>query len=71
VWRRKYVIGLHFDDGDRYLEVEHDDMFEMTEVTEKLAEAKGVKSWAVTSLFPENTYDEVVAKMKKEREANG
>ncbi len=67
MWRRKYVICLHFKDEDQYLEVEYDDMFEMSKAAHKLCEAKGATSWTAKSLFPENTFDEVVEKMEKER----
>lgn len=67
MWRRKYVICLHFKDKDQYLEVEYNDMFEMAEEAEKICQSKGAISWTATSLFPENTFDEVVEKMKKER----
>lgn len=72
MWRRKYVLGFHFKDGtDSYLEVEHNDMFEMREAAIKLSDTKGAVSWAVTSLFPENTFEEVVSQMKKEYQGDG
>lgn len=72
MWRRKYVIGFHFSDGtDSYLEVEHNDMFEMREDAVKLSSAKKATSWTATSLFPENTFEEVVSQMKKEYQEDG